>query len=111
MKFLIDENVHHGILRVLSRLGHDAKSSPKGISNGKVLALAVSEKRVLVTHDSDFLVHSSGSNHFGIILVKIPTKEFEKLKKAIQNILKAKPKESNFESKLFVLSESTFKEG
>ena len=109
MTFLIDENVHHGILGALSRLGHDAKPSPKGISNGKVLALAVSEKRTLVTHDSDFLAHSS-STHHGIILIKIPTKEFGKLKKAVEKLLAAKPQEIDFKSKLFVLSENDFKE-
>ena len=89
MRFLIDENVHRGLLSFLSGLGHDAKLSPKGLSNGKVLTLAVSEKRALITHDTDFAVHNTIlSHHEGIILVKIPPRNFDALKSAVKDLCK-----------------------
>ena len=53
MRFLLDENIHHGLIAVLTGLGHDIKLSPKGVTNGAVFDLAVSESRVLFTHDTE----------------------------------------------------------
>ena len=107
MRFLIDENVHQGLVSFLLKLGHDAKLSPKGLSNGKVLALAVSEKRVLVTHDTDFTASTIAANHEGIILVKIPPRNFEALKLSVENLLSRK---RPAKGKLILLFEDKYKE-
>jgi predicted nuclease of predicted toxin-antitoxin system len=54
MLFLIDENVPVQIIEWLHNSGHDATRVPAGTKNGKVLALAISESRVLLTQDKDF---------------------------------------------------------
>ena len=51
MQFLIDENVPIQIIGWLKSCGHDAMRVPAGIQNGKVLALAIAEKRILITQD------------------------------------------------------------
>ncbi len=58
MRFLLDESVEFRIATYLTQLGHDVRSiacdySP-GIKDHKVLALAQSEQRILITSDRDF---------------------------------------------------------
>lgn len=48
MNFLLDENVHNGLVLFLSKLGHDAKLTPKSVKNGEVFGLALSEQRLLI---------------------------------------------------------------
>lgn len=55
MRLLVDENVHAGLISILASAGHDAIRVPSGIRNGEVIAMAVAEGRILVTHDRDFL--------------------------------------------------------
>ena len=89
MKFLLDENVHRGLFSFLNKLGHDAKLSPKTIKNGEVLKLALSEKRLLISRDKDFIENPhSSSKHFGIWLLRVPPKDLESQKKIISKLLK-----------------------
>lgn len=73
MRFLIDENVHAGVIPILTSAGHDAVRVPSGIRNGEVIALAGAEGRILVTHDKDFLdaVRYPPANLPGIICLRI----------------------------------------
>jgi len=68
MRFLLDENVHHGLVLFLTGLGHDATRSPKGLSNGAVFAAASSAQRILLTHDKDFAEWQPTESHPGVIL-------------------------------------------
>lgn len=110
MRFLFDENVHRGLLSVLTALGHDVQLSPKGLSNGKVLALAVSEHRILVTHDEDFARQPLPSPHAGVILVKIPSRRFEPLKHAMSKLLTQRPSSEQFRATLTLLFEDRFEQ-
>jgi predicted nuclease of predicted toxin-antitoxin system len=103
MRFLLDENVHRGLLSFLTSLGHDVELSPKGLSNGKVFALANSEKRVLVTHDKDFAANAPIVNHAGIILLRILPKDIDQLKSAFKRLLTDKPSPELFTDKLFIV--------
>ena len=103
MLFLLDENVHRGLMSFLTRLGHDVVLSPKGISNGDVFTIAVSEKRVLITHDRDFAVHSPLVDHAGIILLRIPPKNISQQTSALKRLLTDKSLSEFFTNKLFVL--------
>ena len=89
MEFLLDENVHWGLFSFLKESGHDVKSSPKGIRNSKLFELALEERRVLITRDSDFLDKSlyPASKHFGIILLRVSAEDLELQKKAISRFL------------------------
>ena len=80
MFFLLDENIHWGLKKFLAQLGHDTELSPKGLVNGEVLEVAMSQERILVTHDADFSKQIIVRKHPGIILVKILPRRFEKLK-------------------------------
>ena len=72
MKFHLDENVDHAIADGLRRRGIDVSTTTDanlvGESDEVQLAFAVSERRVVVTHDRDFLrLDSAGSGHHGIV--------------------------------------------
>ena len=54
MRLLLDEDVDVRLIRVLTRLGHEVKRVPCGVTNGAVIRLAQAELRVLVTRDADF---------------------------------------------------------
>lgn len=96
MRFLVDENVHAGIVVFLASLGHDAKRVPSGIRNGEVIALAVKEDRALVTHDKDF--QNEGryppAKTPGIIYLKIHPPLLPALEEALRSLLGGK----NFEA-------------
>ena len=87
MRFLLDENVHQGLLSFLNGLGHDAAVSPKGLTNGAVFAAALAERRVLITHDQDFSAFPPLTSHPGIVWLRILPKEFTQLKAALQRLL------------------------
>ena len=52
-KFLLDENVRKELFDFLKKSSYDIEQI-RGLTNGKVAALTLKEKRVLVTNDSDF---------------------------------------------------------
>src|SRR3989338_1207201 len=97
MKFLFDENVHRGLFSFLSKLGHGVKLSPKGIENGEVFGLALSEQRLLITRDKHFTEEQFfTSKHFGIWLLRIRAKDLEAQKHSISKLLKQhSPEEFN----------------
>ena len=53
--FLADENIKLKLAKYLSSKGCDICFAPKGLKNSSLLSLAKKEKRVLLTHDHDFL--------------------------------------------------------
>ena len=89
MEFLFDENVHNGLFSFLSKLGHDVKLSPKGIENGEVFELALSEQRLLITRDKHFTEEQfTSSKHFGIWLLRIRARDLEMQKRTISKLLR-----------------------
>ena len=110
MKFIIDENAHHGLVPFLDELKHDGEISPKGLSNGEVLAAAISKNRVLLTHDKDFLTKQITVGHPGIILVRIRPENFEGIKLSLARLLSEKPSAELFSDKLFLLFENRHEE-
>ena len=89
MKFLLDENVHRGLFSFLTGSGHDVRLSPKSVRNSKLFELALEEKRILITRDSDFLDKTlyPAFKHFGVILLRVPAVDLELQKKAISRLL------------------------
>src|SRR3989344_6634300 len=53
-KFLLDENVPRKLLQSLTQQGIDAVFKLKGLSDDKLAALTLLEKRVIVTNDWHF---------------------------------------------------------
>ncbi|PIZ35940.1 MAG: hypothetical protein COY38_01495 [Candidatus Aenigmarchaeota archaeon CG_4_10_14_0_8_um_filter_37_24] len=105
MKFLLDENVHRGLVPFLSKLGHDVKISPLGFRNGKVFELSLNEERIIITRDVDFLDSSTfhSSKHFGIVLLRVPPRDLEGQKKIFSKLLDEHPKTEEFKGKVIKL--------
>ena len=82
MKFLLDENADRRLIPFLKHLGHNvtviAQDYPHGLLDQEVLALAVQERRILITQDiSDFgeLIFRQRHPHCGVILFRFKSEE------------------------------------
>ncbi|MFH1894794.1 MAG: DUF5615 family PIN-like protein [Patescibacteria group bacterium] len=77
LKILIDENVAPGVTEALRKEEFDVFSiyekKLSGVSDEKILKLAKSEKRIILTHDKDFgnLIHQPSLFHGGVILLRL----------------------------------------
>ena len=78
MKFLLDENVEYRILAILKKHGHDvtaiAHDYPHALTDRAVLAIAATEKRILITNDrTDFrkLIFEHQLPHCGVIVLHL----------------------------------------
>lgn len=78
MKFLLDENVEFRIVSFLKDAGHNvtaiARDYPHALPDSQVLAIALSEKRILITNDRDFgeLIFHKKLDHSGVIYFRFP---------------------------------------
>jgi len=78
MNLLVDENIHSDIVAWLRSRQHDvvyvAEAMPSR-SDGDLLAMAVSQQRVIVTDDKDFgeLVYRSQHPAYGVLLIRLTT--------------------------------------
>jgi hypothetical protein len=71
LRFHLDESVNNAVAVGLRRRGCDASRSKEigllGATDHEQLAFALTESRVLITHDDDFLrLHARGIAHAGI---------------------------------------------
>ena len=77
LRFLVDVNVGLVVAESLRDAGHDvvfaADLDPR-MPDEDILSVALSDKRVVVTVDTDFgnLVHRSRQSHAGILLLRMP---------------------------------------
>jgi len=91
MKLLADENIERPLILYLRQEGHDVLSvaeSVPTIRDDDVLALAVSDQRVLLSNDLDFgeLVYHRKLNAPGIVLLRLRAKSLaEKVKLFAEN--------------------------
>ena len=75
-RFLVDESAGIGVAKILQGYGYNAKSVAdiglSGRSDEDVFAAAWKEKRILITHDADFLDNNRFPPHRnpGVILVR-----------------------------------------
>ena len=78
MRFLADESCDFGVVLALRAAGHDVSAIVElhpGAEDERVLALARSESRVLLTEDKDFgvLAYAGGHQTAGVILIRFPS--------------------------------------
>lgn len=79
MRFLADESCDRRIVRALLGNGHDiltiADLEP-GTSDERVVEIAVSERRIVLTEDKDFgqLVFAAAKKNSGVILIRVPSR-------------------------------------
>lgn len=77
MRFLADESCDFAVVHALRRSGYDVSSvaeSVRGADDSRVIELARSEQRVLLTEDKDFgqLVFAAARRTAGVILIRWP---------------------------------------
>lgn len=106
MRFLTDENVSGSVVWALRRAGHNVLDvKEKGwysISDNKIVERARKEKRVVVTHDKDFMsqnkvptvllrfINQKPSNVISFLLEFVQSPLSSRLKKPIKIILTEK---------------------
>ncbi len=93
MKFLIDECVDYLLVGWMRDLGYDVLSIAEdvsGIKDSNVLALAVSQVRVLVTNDKGFsdMVFREKRDHTGIILLRMQDETLGVIKQMLSELFK-----------------------
>ena len=93
MNFLLDENVPISIKDVIQELGFDVFTlhdfNMLGIKNGEVAKLALKEKAIIITLDSDFLgLNKSLQKHSRVIYIKIHPRDPKKIRELLNNGLK-----------------------
>jgi len=81
MRFLLDESVDYPLARFLTKLGHDvtalAHDYPHALKDREVLAIALEERRILITNDRDFgeLIFRQRLSHAGVILFRLGSED------------------------------------
>ncbi len=93
MNFLLDENVPISIKAVIHDLGFNVFTlhdfNMLGIQNGEVAKLALKEKAIIITLDSDFLqLNKSLQKKSRIIYIKIHPRDPKKIRDLLHNSLK-----------------------
>ncbi len=109
MKLLADENVKGRVVRWLRDSGHDVAVAPKGLKNSRLVALADTEGRVLVTNDTDFLntaLYSPAGSPGRIVLRVFPPTFTEQ--RAALSLLLASFTEEQITGKLVELERDKF---
>lgn len=97
MRFILDENIDLRVGRFLEGHGHDVRSIARDYAHAlpdeEVLALAVREGRILITHDRDFgeLVFRRGHPHAGVIYLRIQPPEINLLLSRMEELLRLPP--------------------
>ena len=110
MKFLLDENANVRLIPFLKLKGHEVVRVPAGFANGAVLSLAVKEGRSLITHDADFSLEPPIFDHPGILLVRIPPRDFEAIKSSLEKLLSEKNSSDVFVNRLFLLLKDRYED-
>jgi predicted nuclease of predicted toxin-antitoxin system len=78
MNFLFDQSADFRLIPHLRELGHDvaavSRTYPPGLADADVLAIARTERRILVVADRDFgeLIFHHGLAHAGVIFFRLP---------------------------------------
>ncbi|MFQ6057593.1 MAG: DUF5615 family PIN-like protein [Anaerolineae bacterium] len=92
LRFLVDVNVGQAIVECLHRAGYDAvavRDLDPRMDDVDILALAVRERRIIVTMDTDFgeLVYHSEQPHAGVLLLRMPGARRDEKVRIMERIL------------------------
>ena len=88
-KFILDENIPRSVYRYLRSKGCKVEYVPRSISDIQVIRLAVRDKAILITRDSDFanpLLYPP-EKLYGIIVLKIHPPIPIEIIKALETVL------------------------
>jgi len=111
LNFLLDENVPISIKDVIHDLGFDVLTlhdfNMLGIQNGEVAKLALKEKAIIITLDSDFLqLNKSLQKKSRIIYIKIHPRDPKKIRELLHNNLKKYVSKLSVPCKLIITEEA-----
>ena len=93
MRLLADESCDFAVVRALRSAGHDvvavAEVSPRA-DDVEVIALAIRDKRVLITEDKDFgqLVYADKRSSSGVLFIRFPTRFRRSLPQSIVKLVR-----------------------
>ena len=110
MKFLADENIEREFIEALREANFDVLSVREnftGSADDEILAIAVNEKAVILTYDTDFgeLVYRFSLKSYGVILLRVHGLSLaEKINKTI---LAINEHETELENAFTVISENS----
>ena len=107
MNFLLDENVPISIKDVIHDLDFDVFTlhdfNMLGVQNGEVAKLALKEKAIIITLDSDFLhLNKSLQKKSRVIYIKIHPRDPKKIRELLYNNLKKYISKLNSPCKLII---------
>ena len=107
MNFLLDENEPLSIKNVIHDLGFDVFTlhdfNMLGIQNGEVAKLALKEKAIIITLDSDFLqLNKSLQKKSRVIYIKIHPRDPKKIRELLYSSLKKYVSKLNSPCKLII---------
>lgn len=82
MKLLFDENFEQSVVKHFRSLGHDVKyvgDNYAGTADEEILAIALREKRIVITNDLDFgqLIFQELRPHGGVIMFRLTDQSIE----------------------------------
>lgn len=110
MKILADENIERGFIEALREAGFDVLSvreSYIGFADDEILQVAVDEKAVILTYDTDFgeLVFRFSLQSHGVILLRVHGLSLDE--KIQITILAIREHEAELENAFTVISENS----
>ena len=112
MIFLLDENVPISIKELIHELGFDVFTlhdfNMLGIKNGEVAELALKEKAIIITLDSDFLqLNKNLQKKSRIIYIKIHPRDPKKVRELLNVGLKKYVSKLSVPFKLIITEDDT----
>ena len=94
MKFIADEDIAQRIIALLHQAGHgvlDIKRAEKRFSDIEIIRLSEKGRRIIITHDKDFLTLLSNPKFkFKLIFIKVSPPTRENMDKIASFILEKK---------------------
>ena len=113
MNFLLDENVPISVKDIIHDLGFNVFTlhdfNKLGIQNGEVAKLALKEKAIIITLDSDFLkLNKNLQKKSRIIYIKINPRDPKKVRELLHNCLKKYLSELNTPCKIVITEDDIY---
>ena len=92
MQFIVDESAGVAVVAYLRSVGHDVFAVAeimRQADDPDILALALSQSRILVTNDKDFgeLVFRSGQTHHGVLLLRLHNESATNRVRVVKSVL------------------------
>lgn len=111
MKFIADVNVAQNVIKILRQRGHDIvdikKQDPK-TPDTNIIKLASEEKRIIITHDKDFLGLTEYPKYqVGMIVIRLKKQNASHHYKKLRSLINTKAEDDLNNSLTIVTEEST----